>query len=177
MDNYTTVDMNNFRQRRHSSPEFTFSFPVNSKIHLKFAREWADVTMDFFTRCMKLEEQRSALEKDIVETMQFSMNAKLPYNWEALRTDYVANFQNMLTHVVDIKTLLDSVPYSIQFYQEQVLNSLDSDYNNNAKNNLEFALQSLADSLADLSTDFQTEKKDGLRAFTASQQVPKPCGF
>lgn len=150
---------------------------INSAEQLKYAKAWSEIQMEYFTKCKELEEKIVAITTDIAETLQFTANAKIPYNWEPLRMDYCSTFENMLSAAHGGLILIRSLPHDVQFYQEMVVRNHQHSNHETFVQNLEHGFLSIVSSLDDLEEDFKKVKAAGQRAFNASQLVPKPCGF
>lgn len=148
-----------------------------SQEHLKYVKTWSEIQMEFFTKCKELEEKRAAIEKDISETLQFTNNAKIPYNWEPLRMQFSCIFENMLNAARDAKMIIFHFPNDIRFLRDIVLTGRNYKNHDLFEEQLNSSFAFMASALEELETDFKKEKEAALMSFNASQLVPKPCGF
>ncbi len=181
MDNVDIpVQLSRNEQELSIDEQMSYMFLQNPKVKNsnteKIVETWIDTYIDYNERYNKILDEMCGTYNDLLDTMEYVANIKVPFCWEYVRCSFANELHEILQDFQKLDVEISSFMNEMTMCRMKAIERADIKLSDSAIEYLENLLGHYAYRSSLIREDLTHLKKQGINAFISSQQLSSNCG-
>jgi hypothetical protein len=137
---------------------------------------WETASQDYNERYNKIVDEMTETYNNIIQTLQYTTNVKVPFCWEHIRLSFANEVNILLEECSGLDMQLCSFESELHMHRNMSIDRANTELSQSSLDYLDSVLGYYAHKSSCIKDDLTNLKKSGNELFIASQQISSNCG-